>query len=402
MPRAFTARFLDRLHDGKLDCGQALDLCELNPSPAANVALAAVRRWGRPAGDLERAVALAHRVETDRLRRNVGNLAPDRRTDSAAGPSGDVVCDLRRALGSTARRQRGLRRGGTGRLGAGLRHSHAAFGRHRDRHALADRLRRLVSSGSRSWPAASTGSGAETIDAIAMAAPLDTDHGTGPRRAATDSLEAGRGRAGIGPAARSPHQSYFRLDDGTGMIRHPGEHSNEPVTKLPIATRGSSAWASGSEALYLSSTLGYHGETLAGSLPARKRLEPGPGRIEEKNPSVTPRQIPMTGLDLESFLLLLRADLGVWLMLGLAILGLAFLVWSSWSSRRALRNCLVLSLAAHLALRGLWQHLSRNPLDPRARTAVSRTSGRTSVRSGWRPWSIRRAVVPGIDRARAG
>ena len=74
MPRAFTARFLDRLHDGKLDCGQALDLCELNPSPAANVALAAVRRWGRSAGDLERAVALAHRVETDRLRRNVGTL----------------------------------------------------------------------------------------------------------------------------------------------------------------------------------------------------------------------------------------------------------------------------------------------------------------------------------------
>ena len=40
----------------------------------------------------------------------------------------------------------------------------------------------------------------------------------------------------------------------------------------------------------------------------------------------------MTGLDLESFLLLLRADLGVWLMLGLAMLGLAFLVWSSWRS----------------------------------------------------------------------
>ncbi len=58
----------------------------------------------------------------------------------------------------------------------------------------------------------------------------------------------------------------------------------------------------------------------------------------------------MTGLDLESFLLLLRADLGVWLMLGLAILALAFLVWSSWRSRRALRNCLVVSLAAHLAL----------------------------------------------------
>ena len=58
----------------------------------------------------------------------------------------------------------------------------------------------------------------------------------------------------------------------------------------------------------------------------------------------------MTGLDLESFLLLLRADLTTWMVLGLTTLGLAVLVWSSWRSRRALRNCLVLSLAAHLGL----------------------------------------------------
>jgi biopolymer transport protein ExbB len=74
IPADFTARFLDRLHDGKLDGGKALDYCEMNPSPAARVALAAVRRWGRPAVDLERAIALAHRVEAERLRRNVGTL----------------------------------------------------------------------------------------------------------------------------------------------------------------------------------------------------------------------------------------------------------------------------------------------------------------------------------------
>jgi biopolymer transport protein ExbB len=74
VPADFTPKFLDRLHAGRLDCGEALDHCELNPSPAARVALAAVRRWGRPAADLERAVALAHRVETERLRRNVGTL----------------------------------------------------------------------------------------------------------------------------------------------------------------------------------------------------------------------------------------------------------------------------------------------------------------------------------------
>jgi biopolymer transport protein ExbB len=74
VPAAFTERFVDHLHDGRLDGGQALDHCERHPSPAARVALAAVRRWGRPAGDLERAVAMAHRVETEGLRRNVGTL----------------------------------------------------------------------------------------------------------------------------------------------------------------------------------------------------------------------------------------------------------------------------------------------------------------------------------------
>jgi hypothetical protein len=58
----------------------------------------------------------------------------------------------------------------------------------------------------------------------------------------------------------------------------------------------------------------------------------------------------MTGLDLESFLLLLRADVSTWAILGLATLGMALLVWTCWNSRHALRNCLVLSLAVHLGL----------------------------------------------------
>ena len=58
----------------------------------------------------------------------------------------------------------------------------------------------------------------------------------------------------------------------------------------------------------------------------------------------------MTGLDLESFLLLLRADLTTWTVLGLATIGLALLVWSCWRSRRALRKFLVLSLAVHVGL----------------------------------------------------
>ena len=73
-PGGFLKRFRERIQDGKLDRGKALDLCELNPSPVARVALAAVKRWGRPVADIERAVNLASKVETNQLRRNVGTL----------------------------------------------------------------------------------------------------------------------------------------------------------------------------------------------------------------------------------------------------------------------------------------------------------------------------------------
>jgi biopolymer transport protein ExbB len=74
VPRAFRERFLQRVLEGQIDRGKGLDYCELNPSPAARVALAAVRRWGRPVGDLERAVILARQLEQDRLRHNVPTL----------------------------------------------------------------------------------------------------------------------------------------------------------------------------------------------------------------------------------------------------------------------------------------------------------------------------------------
>ena len=58
----------------------------------------------------------------------------------------------------------------------------------------------------------------------------------------------------------------------------------------------------------------------------------------------------MTGLDLESFLHLLRADVGAWLSLGIVVGVLALMAWTSWGSRRALRKCLVLSVLAHVGL----------------------------------------------------
>src|SRR4051812_18940883 len=74
LPADFLKRFRDRMEDVKLDRGKVLDLCELNPSPASRVALASVKRWGRPTIDLERATAMAVRVESEGLRRNVGTL----------------------------------------------------------------------------------------------------------------------------------------------------------------------------------------------------------------------------------------------------------------------------------------------------------------------------------------
>lgn len=74
IPPAFVERFQKRLAAGQLDKGKGLDYCELNPSPAASVALAAIQRWGRPAADLERGVTLAKQREVDQLRRHVGTM----------------------------------------------------------------------------------------------------------------------------------------------------------------------------------------------------------------------------------------------------------------------------------------------------------------------------------------
>jgi hypothetical protein len=58
----------------------------------------------------------------------------------------------------------------------------------------------------------------------------------------------------------------------------------------------------------------------------------------------------MTGLNLETFLQLLRADLGAWLSFAVIVILLALMAWTSWGSRRALRKCLAVSVIVHLSL----------------------------------------------------
>jgi len=56
IPRPFVTRFLQQLRDGSLDRDQALQLCEDSGSPVSEVFAGAVRKWGRPAVEVEQAI----------------------------------------------------------------------------------------------------------------------------------------------------------------------------------------------------------------------------------------------------------------------------------------------------------------------------------------------------------
>ena len=69
VPKPFVSRFIEQVQAGGLSRGEALDACEENGSPAARVFAAAVRRWGRPAVEIEQAALDACEREVNHLRR---------------------------------------------------------------------------------------------------------------------------------------------------------------------------------------------------------------------------------------------------------------------------------------------------------------------------------------------
>ncbi len=69
IPRPFVRRFLEQLREGQLTRDDALKLCEENKSPVADVFGAAVRKWGRPAVEVEQAIIDAGERVTNGLRR---------------------------------------------------------------------------------------------------------------------------------------------------------------------------------------------------------------------------------------------------------------------------------------------------------------------------------------------
>jgi biopolymer transport protein ExbB len=68
IPKPFVTRFLQQLREGQLDRQQALELCEKNGSPVANVFAGAVRKWGRPGVEVEQGVIDAGERATGGLR----------------------------------------------------------------------------------------------------------------------------------------------------------------------------------------------------------------------------------------------------------------------------------------------------------------------------------------------
>jgi biopolymer transport protein ExbB len=71
IPGPFVKRFLHQLREGQLDRDAALELCEQNRSPATQVFAAAVRKWGKPAVEVEQAVLDAGERASNGLRKYV-------------------------------------------------------------------------------------------------------------------------------------------------------------------------------------------------------------------------------------------------------------------------------------------------------------------------------------------
>ena len=69
IPKPFVKRFLQQMEEGSLDRETALQLCEQNGSPVAEVFAGAVRKWGRPAVEVEQAIIDAGQRVTNGLRK---------------------------------------------------------------------------------------------------------------------------------------------------------------------------------------------------------------------------------------------------------------------------------------------------------------------------------------------
>jgi biopolymer transport protein ExbB len=198
LPANFMKRLKDRMEDVKLDRGKVLDLCELNPSPASRVALAAVKRWGRPTVDLERAVTLANRVEADRLGRNVGTLRRVAAIAPLLGLLGTLLASGH-ALNTPGVPWGPAIAAALGPFTAGVAMAILSLVAY---DGLMGRVEKLTGSLERL--------GAETVDAISLAVPPEP-----PRPSPLHAPEPAHRRPG--GSARTPHQ--IRVDIPNAIAR---------------------------------------------------------------------------------------------------------------------------------------------------------------------------------------
>jgi biopolymer transport protein ExbB len=71
IPGPFVRRFLEQLNTGEIDRAKALELCEENLSPVSRVLAAAVKKWGKPAVEVEQAILDSGERVTNELRRYI-------------------------------------------------------------------------------------------------------------------------------------------------------------------------------------------------------------------------------------------------------------------------------------------------------------------------------------------
>jgi biopolymer transport protein ExbB len=69
IPKPFVKRFLQQMREGTLDRSRALELCQENGSPVAEIFSGAVRKWGRPAVEVEQGIIDAGDRATNGLRK---------------------------------------------------------------------------------------------------------------------------------------------------------------------------------------------------------------------------------------------------------------------------------------------------------------------------------------------
>lgn len=71
IPKPFVSRFLQRLADQDIEPDEALEACEENGSPIANIFAHGIRKWGKPSVEVEQAIIDGGERQVASLRRHL-------------------------------------------------------------------------------------------------------------------------------------------------------------------------------------------------------------------------------------------------------------------------------------------------------------------------------------------